>query len=262
MAHLEDNPQTAFAFKNSWQCPERDNEGKILREGTQRGVTNVARRRRFVLVTLTTIFGTVFSRDWLLPHAVAPTATADALTTPDATVTTVMANVTTAGNAVATATTNSTAITPVVGKASADDAAVPRRRRPTAQQGKKTPRVQQLCQSETRSSKKGYGNSTGDTGNKRRPNQLNKAEERSAKRSRSESQASIDKAPPNWIHRRVIVQVYGQPIYKVSSPGAPVAAVESCIQSHESLKKAGFSTETYPLTTFSSAKEKAPRSCS
>ncbi|KAL6835899.1 hypothetical protein J3E69DRAFT_361253 [Trichoderma sp. SZMC 28015] len=35
MVHLEDDPQTAFAFKNSWQRPERDNEGEILREDTQ-----------------------------------------------------------------------------------------------------------------------------------------------------------------------------------------------------------------------------------
>ncbi|KAL6790749.1 hypothetical protein J3E68DRAFT_429347 [Trichoderma sp. SZMC 28012] len=53
-------------------------------------------------------------------------------------------------------------------------------------------------------------------------------------RSRSESQAGFDKTPPNRIHRRIIAQDYGRPIYKARSPEAPVAAVESWIQGHES----------------------------
>ncbi|PNP52373.1 hypothetical protein THARTR1_06977 [Trichoderma harzianum] len=77
-------------------------------------------------------------------------------------------------------------------------------------------------------------------GTKRRFSQINEAEERPAKRWRSESQASVEKTPPNRIHRRIIVQDFGRPIYKASSPTALVAAVENCIQGHESLRKAGF----------------------
>ncbi|PNP52372.1 hypothetical protein THARTR1_06976 [Trichoderma harzianum] len=42
-AHLEDDPQTAFVIKDSWQYPEREDEGEILREVTKQGVINVAR---------------------------------------------------------------------------------------------------------------------------------------------------------------------------------------------------------------------------
>lgn len=47
-------------------------------------------------------------------------------------------------------------------------------------------------------------------------------------------------ALPNRVHRRVIVRDYGRPIYKASSPAALLAALEGCIEGHESLRKAGF----------------------
>ncbi|KAK4071055.1 uncharacterized protein Triagg1_6422 [Trichoderma aggressivum f. europaeum] len=309
-AHLEDDQQTAFVIKDSWQYPERDDEGEILQEVTQRGVTNVARYYHHETVRIRDVDDDVRNgvRTGLdITTADAPTATADAMTTPDSTATTVMADATTAGDATATATADSTAITAVVEKAhvaststtvdaaaavnatdtpdalTVDDTAAtattmtmarrasassistastiavaaPRRRRSTAQRGKKTPRVQQLRQSESRSGKKNHGSgsngssgsidsiattdSTGGAGTKRRSSQVNEAEERPVKRSRSESQSGgVDKTPPNRIHRRIIVQDYGRPIYKASSPAALVAAVESCIQGHESLRKAGF----------------------
>uniref|UniRef100_A0A8H7N259 non-specific serine/threonine protein kinase n=1 Tax=Bionectria ochroleuca TaxID=29856 RepID=A0A8H7N259_BIOOC len=45
---------------------------------------------------------------------------------------------------------------------------------------------------------------------------------------------------PNREHRRVILQDYGKPIYKASSRSALLAALEGCIEGHESLHKAGF----------------------
>ncbi|KAI0389088.1 hypothetical protein F5Y17DRAFT_450431 [Xylariaceae sp. FL0594] len=45
---------------------------------------------------------------------------------------------------------------------------------------------------------------------------------------------------PNRIHRRIVVRDYGKPIYKASSRVALLAALEGCIQGHESLYKAGF----------------------
>lgn len=121
--------------------------------------------------------------------AVALTAAADGVTTPDSTATTVMANATTVGGAVATATADSTAITVVVGNFYQDDAAAPtttlsrkpsaasistasmiavaattRRRRSTAQQGKKkTPRVQQLLKARAEVAKKHHGSGSCDS---------------------------------------------------------------------------------------------------
>ncbi|OJD24048.1 hypothetical protein ACJ73_04598, partial [Blastomyces percursus] len=41
--HREDDPQTPLVVKDSWQYPERDEEGELLREATESSVTNVAR---------------------------------------------------------------------------------------------------------------------------------------------------------------------------------------------------------------------------
>lgn len=45
---------------------------------------------------------------------------------------------------------------------------------------------------------------------------------------------------PNRVHRRVILRDYGKPIYKASSRVALLAALESCIEGHQSLHNAGF----------------------
>lgn len=42
-AHREENPQDSFVIKDSWQYVERDEEGDLLKEATDKGVTNVAR---------------------------------------------------------------------------------------------------------------------------------------------------------------------------------------------------------------------------
>ncbi|KAH7016047.1 uncharacterized protein B0I36DRAFT_368666 [Microdochium trichocladiopsis] len=42
-AHREGHPQTPLVIKDSWQYPERDEEGELLREATGQGVVNVAR---------------------------------------------------------------------------------------------------------------------------------------------------------------------------------------------------------------------------
>ncbi|KAG5292243.1 PKc-like superfamily domain-containing protein [Histoplasma ohiense] len=41
--HREDEPQTPLVVKDSWQYPERDEEGKLLYEAAAQGVTHVAR---------------------------------------------------------------------------------------------------------------------------------------------------------------------------------------------------------------------------
>ncbi|KAF3065527.1 hypothetical protein CFAM422_009736 [Trichoderma lentiforme] len=170
-AHLEDDSQMAFAIKDLWQYSERDDEGEILRKVTQQSVITVARYYHHETVRIRNINDNIRNsiRTGLnITTAVATAATTDAVAALDSTAATVMAN------AVATATADSTAIAAVVGKASTDDqvasttatttiarrasassistastiaVAAPRRRRSTAQQGEKTPRVQQLRQS-------------------------------------------------------------------------------------------------------------------
>ncbi|KAK7229607.1 hypothetical protein V2G26_001777 [Clonostachys chloroleuca] len=61
-----------------------------------------------------------------------------------------------------------------------------------------------------------------------------------SKRSCSTSPTKAVGAPPNRVHRRVILQDYGKPIYKATSRSALLAALEGCIEGHESLHKAGF----------------------
>ena len=41
--HHEEDPQTPFVIKDSWQYLERDHEGELLCEVTSKGVVNVAR---------------------------------------------------------------------------------------------------------------------------------------------------------------------------------------------------------------------------
>ncbi|KAI6372627.1 hypothetical protein MCOR31_003618 [Pyricularia oryzae] len=60
-----------------------------------------------------------------------------------------------------------------------------------------------------------------------------------SKRSCSASPANVDTLT-NRVHRRVILRDYGKPIYKASSRSALLAAVEGCIEGHESLRMAGF----------------------
>ncbi|KAH7011997.1 hypothetical protein B0J12DRAFT_778670, partial [Macrophomina phaseolina] len=57
-----------------------------------------------------------------------------------------------------------------------------------------------------------------------------------SKRTRSSSPTiAVTKPLENRVHRRVIVQDYGKPIYKASSRAALCAAMEGCIEGYESL---------------------------
>src|SRR5271168_841157 len=42
-AHREEDPRTSLVIKDSWQYPEREEKGKLLREVAGKGVVNVAR---------------------------------------------------------------------------------------------------------------------------------------------------------------------------------------------------------------------------
>ncbi|KAJ8131900.1 hypothetical protein O1611_g1727 [Lasiodiplodia mahajangana] len=61
-----------------------------------------------------------------------------------------------------------------------------------------------------------------------------------SKRTCLASPAKIDQNTlPNRIHRRLIIQDYGQPIYKASSRTALLSGLVGCITGHESLHRAG-----------------------
>ncbi|KAK0722221.1 serine/threonine-protein kinase Sgk2 [Lasiosphaeria miniovina] len=167
------NPQNPLVIKDSWQWPERDEEGDLLREATGKGVVKVARYyhhetvqvngmdddirsniRKGLDITGATNYGTGWS-------VVSPSTSA-------------------AGN--------------------------PRK-----------------------------GQSSSAAGTKRSSSQAG-APLLPSKRS---GLASAIKAGSdlllNRVHRRVILRDYGKPIYKASSRAALLAALEACIEGHESL---------------------------
>ncbi|KAH7053507.1 hypothetical protein B0J12DRAFT_751259 [Macrophomina phaseolina] len=82
--------------------------------------------------------------------------------------------------------------------------------------------------------------STSSAGQKRSSSHID-ASEPARKRIYSDSQLIVrGELPKNRVHRRVIIREYGKPIYKASSRAALLAAMEGCIEGHQSLhKKAG-----------------------
>ncbi|KAH7636131.1 hypothetical protein B0T09DRAFT_33389 [Sordaria sp. MPI-SDFR-AT-0083] len=174
-AHSEGDPQTPLVIKDSWQYPERDEEGELLQDATDKGVVNVARYYHHETVQVRGTDDDVRSnvrggidvnkaKNYKLEHS--------------------------------------------------------------------TPSTRTVTASASRK-----GRSTSMAGKKRSSSQTDAALP-SSKRSCT-TQASSD-ALQNRVHRRVIVRDYGQPIYKASSRVALLAALEGCIDGHESLwTKAG-----------------------
>ncbi|KAI0827237.1 hypothetical protein F5Y06DRAFT_236644 [Hypoxylon sp. FL0890] len=173
-AHLEGDPSTTLVIKDSWQYPERDMEGELLREVTEMGVRNVARYYYHLTIH---VDGSVDDIQDGIRRGL---------------------NITKASNY-----------------------------RP---QDLDAHRISQISQGSTAGQKR----SSSQTG----------APLPSSKRPRSESPIKVDLVDhgvlQNRIHRRVIIRDYGQNIYEASSRVALLAALESCIQGHESLlRKAG-----------------------
>ncbi|EHK22811.1 uncharacterized protein TRIVIDRAFT_133034, partial [Trichoderma virens Gv29-8] len=186
-AHPEDDPETALVIKDSWQYPERDEEGEIIQEATERGAINVSRYYYHETVRIRGVDDDIRScvRNGLD----------------------------------VTAATEETAATEDSKSSKSNNS------------------------SDNSGSSDSIG-SSGRAGSKRGSSEVNEADARPAKRHRSGSSnangSGLEKKPPNRVHRRIIVQDYGRPIYKASSPAALVAALESCIRGHESLRQAGF----------------------
>ncbi|KAH7025306.1 uncharacterized protein B0I36DRAFT_417596 [Microdochium trichocladiopsis] len=87
-------------------------------------------------------------------------------------------------------------------------------------------------------SRKGRSNSI--AGKKRSSSQTGAALPPSKRSCSASPTKASSNAMPNRVHRRVILRDYGEPIYKASSRSALLAALEGCIEGHESLRKAGF----------------------
>ncbi|KAL6406386.1 serine/threonine-protein kinase Sgk2 [Ilyonectria robusta] len=175
-AHRKEDPQTPLVIKDSWQYTDRDEEGILVQEATEKGVVNVARYYHHETVR-------VRGADDDIRNNVRK------------------------GLDITKATNYRPGRPMLPSSASASSV-----------------------------SRKGRSSSAG----VKRPSSETDAALPPSKRSCSASptKASVE-ALPNRIHRRVILRDYGKPIYKASSRLALLAALEGCIEGHQSLHKAG-----------------------
>ncbi|KAL8354439.1 hypothetical protein RB601_004028 [Gaeumannomyces tritici] len=213
-AHREEDPQTHLVIKDSWQCTERDEEGDLLQEATEKGVVNVARYYHHETIQIR--------------------GTDDDIRT----------NVR-GGLDITTATNyrpersmpppGAVRSRPVRrGRSSSSSSSIAGKKRSPSQIGAALPPSK-------RSKPLRRGRSSSSSAGKKRPCSQIGAALPTSKRSGSAppTKASGD-ALPNRVHRRVILCDYGKPIYKASSRSALLAAFEGCIEGLESLLKAGF----------------------
>ncbi|EXA28664.1 hypothetical protein FOVG_19742 [Fusarium oxysporum f. sp. pisi HDV247] len=175
-AHRKEDPQTPLVIKDSWQYTDREEEGILVQEATEKGVVNVARYYHHETVRV---------------------------------------------------------------RGADDDV------RNNVRKGlditKATnyrPRHPMLPSSASASSVSRQGRSS--SAGMKRPSSETDAALSPSKRSCSASPTKANvEALPNRVHRRVILRDYGKPIYKASSCVALLAALEGCIEGHESLHNAG-----------------------
>ncbi|TWU72848.1 hypothetical protein ED733_002636 [Metarhizium rileyi] len=176
--HLEKQPKVLLVIKDSWQFPEREEEGALLREATRKGVINVARYYHHEVVQIRGMDDDIQSS-------------------------------TRRGLDMKTAT----------------NYPLPR------------PRPRNNIASDV--SRRGRASTSTRTNKKRSFRQMG-LDLPSSKRSCSPSSTNATSTVPNRVHRRVILQDYGVPIYKASSRSTLLAAFDRCIEGYESLHKAGF----------------------
>ncbi|KAK7398159.1 hypothetical protein QQX98_012466 [Neonectria punicea] len=172
-AHPEGHPETLLVIKDSWQYPERDEEGELLHEVTDKGVINVARYYYHETVQVRGMDDDIRNNvrqglDMATALNYRPGRLAQS--------------------------SNITAEGPRKGRPSTS------RKRPSSQTDPALP---------------------------------------PSKRSCSASPTKTAAVPLNRVHRRIITKDYGKAIYKASSRSALLAALEGCIEGHESLRKGG-----------------------
>ncbi|KAL7937557.1 hypothetical protein V8C35DRAFT_292804 [Trichoderma chlorosporum] len=253
-AYREDDPQRKrLVLKESWQYPERDEEGFIVKEATEKGVINIARHYHHEIVHIGGAKDDV--RTSIRNQLDSTPATADAANMTTA-ATSTMSAITASARKQSTRSSASSTVAAAAMKPSRQRGRRERRQRSVASSDKKTTRVQQLRESRSRDDSSdddgGSSDSSGTTGTKRRQSEANldddndddndnndatpTAPERPAKRSCSQSAKSSD-TERNRIHQLLVYKDYGQPIYKASSRKALLEALESCIQAHKSLRQ-------------------------
>ncbi|KAL7892764.1 hypothetical protein HDV63DRAFT_233201 [Trichoderma sp. SZMC 28014] len=209
-AHREGDPLKApLVIKDSWQYPEREEEGLLVKEATEKGVNNIARYYYHETVHVGGAEDEV--QNCIRKGLDMTPATVDIA---DATTATATADTAAQTDAIATTATSNNS-------------------------------------SNSNSNSIGHSNggggdeTSGGAGTKRGQSEANlaaAATERPAKRPRSGSANPSDASRPltNRVHRRVVLQDYGRPLYTASSPAALIAALESCVRGHESLRQHGF----------------------
>ncbi|KAJ2996128.1 hypothetical protein NUW58_g1072 [Xylaria curta] len=172
-AHPEGHKDIPLVIKDSWQYPERDEEGELLREVADKSVVNVARYYYHETVQIGDMDDDIRNIRRGL-------------------------DITTA--------TNYQPGRLILSNTAAD----------TVRTGRTSTNI-----------------------NRKRPSSQTGAELPPSKRSCSVSLTKATSALPNRVHRRVILRDYGEPLYTASSRSALLAALEGCIEGHESLRKAG-----------------------
>ncbi|KAM5361111.1 hypothetical protein ACJZ2D_013322 [Fusarium nematophilum] len=175
-AHPEGQPEMLLVIKDSWQYPEREEEGDLLREATNKGVVNVARYYHHEAVRI---------------------------------------------------------------RGMDDDIRSNTRRGLDIRRAVNYGPPRPMPRNNIASGVSREGRSSTSASRKRSSSQTG-AHLPSSKRSCSVSPTKAVSSLLNRVHRRVILQDYGIPIYKASSRSALLAAFERCIEGHESLHKAGF----------------------
>ncbi|RYN85705.1 hypothetical protein AA0119_g13200 [Alternaria tenuissima] len=170
--YQEEDPGTPLVVKDSWQYPEREEEGELLREATEKGVKNVARYFHHETVR-------VGGQD-----------------------DDIRANVRKGLDI-----TKATNYKP--------EKSMP----PPSTTGRRASR------------RDGSSSAAG----RKRSSSCTDASLPPSKRTCSSSPTKP--AVVNRVHRRVIVRDYGKAIYKASSPASLLAALEQCIDGHESLRE-------------------------
>ncbi|KAL8346170.1 hypothetical protein RB598_000191 [Gaeumannomyces tritici] len=220
-AHREEDPQTHLVIKDSWQCTERDEEGDLLQEATEKGVVNVAR--------------------YYYHETIQIRGTDDDIRT----------NV--RGGLDITTATNyrpERSMPPPGAVRSRPSSSIAGKKRSPSQIGAALPpskRSKPLRRGRSSSSSSNSSSIAGKkrssssiAGKKRSCSQIGAALPTSKQSGSAPPTKASGDALPNRVHRRVILCDYGKPIYKASSRSALLAAFEGCIEGHESLLKAGF----------------------
>ncbi|KAG6280933.1 hypothetical protein E4U48_007532 [Claviceps purpurea] len=176
-------PETPLVIKDSWQLPERDEEGELLKQATSRNVVNVARYYHHETVKIGSIIDDV-------RHCIRRGLDVSAASNYQERLS--------HDSRLSESTTN------VLPQPMRQTSTRTSTKRPFEQTGSALPPSKKICSKSSRN-----------------------------------TATDPPTGPPNRVHRRVIVQDYGKPIYKASSRQALLACLEGCIKGHKSLYENG-----------------------